>query len=299
MLSSDKRFADEVEAIRITIKARPFARITLAEAARGLNLSTARFHQIFSELQGENFGAYVRRSRLEFALSLMRCNLDWSLTQVAIEAGFSESSDFTRTFKRAYGIAPKNWDRIRPLNLAISTPTEQQHSFNQSPSNWSARVVIEQQPVLNLVLLKIPDASKDGALEDGFNRLEKYVKASSQFKPERRFFGVTFDSVLDTPADKIVFELGYPVDSDCPISLPFIRRTLPQCLTASVGCEGGPKEFMQSWDYLLRQFLPQGKWQRANLPSVEKYLQDPRKRGMKHWTMRCIVPIENKGVTNE
>ncbi|MEE4538304.1 MAG: helix-turn-helix transcriptional regulator [Erythrobacter sp.] len=107
---------------RLTQKVRECPRepITLDQAAREEGLSASRLHQIFAEEQGENFGAFIRRARVEYACGLMRAFKEWSCTQIAYEAGFSESSDFSRSFKRHFGIAPSAWDRFVPLGKRMS-----------------------------------------------------------------------------------------------------------------------------------------------------------------------------------
>jgi AraC family transcriptional regulator len=53
---------------------------------------------------------FVKRLRLERALYLMSHAPNRSLTDVALDCGFSSSSDFSRSFKQCYGAAPSVFD---------------------------------------------------------------------------------------------------------------------------------------------------------------------------------------------
>jgi AraC-like DNA-binding protein len=79
-------------------------RISLADAAEASGLSAGRLRHLFVEQTGLPFKTYVLWLRLIRALQGFAAGS--SLTEVAHEAGFSDSSHLTRTFRRMFGIAP-------------------------------------------------------------------------------------------------------------------------------------------------------------------------------------------------
>src|SRR6185295_2330792 len=61
----------------------------------------------------ETLSDFVKRLRLERALTMMshrRPTREPSLTQIALDCGFSSSSDFSRCFKQRYGASPSRFD---------------------------------------------------------------------------------------------------------------------------------------------------------------------------------------------
>jgi AraC family transcriptional regulator len=84
--------------------------LRLAEVASVAELSPFHFHRLFRSLVGEPLGRFVRRLRLERALHRMAHAPERSLTEIALESGFASSSDFSRSFKQHYGVAPRDFD---------------------------------------------------------------------------------------------------------------------------------------------------------------------------------------------
>ena len=62
--------------------------------------------RIFRALVGETLHAFVKRVRLERALTLMSRRDGSSLTDIALACGFSSSSDFSRSFRGHFGVPP-------------------------------------------------------------------------------------------------------------------------------------------------------------------------------------------------
>jgi AraC family transcriptional regulator len=73
-------------------------------------LSPFHFHRVFQALVGSTPADFVRRLRLEKALTLMALPRAPSLTTIALGCGFSSSSDFSRCFRRRFGVPPSAFD---------------------------------------------------------------------------------------------------------------------------------------------------------------------------------------------
>src|SRR5262245_25408644 len=84
--------------------------LRLRDLARAAKLSPFHFHRVFQALIGSTPAEFVQRLRLDKALRLLSLPRPPSLTAVALACGFSSSSDFSRSFKRRFGIAPSSFD---------------------------------------------------------------------------------------------------------------------------------------------------------------------------------------------
>lgn len=76
--------------------------VSLPAAARFVNLSESRARHLFVENTNLPFKTFVLWLRLERALALYASGS--SLTEAAHETGFADSSHFSRTFKRTFGL---------------------------------------------------------------------------------------------------------------------------------------------------------------------------------------------------
>ncbi len=85
-------------------------RITLAEAADQVRLSTSHFSRCFRVSFGLPFTKHVTRKRIERARWLMITG-DHSLGEIALACGFADQAHFTRAFNNLTGEAPGRWRR--------------------------------------------------------------------------------------------------------------------------------------------------------------------------------------------
>jgi len=102
--------------------------IELASSARAAGLSPFHFLRLFADVLGVTPHQYLVRARLRRAARLL-ANDTRSITQVALDVGFADLSNFVRTFRRAAGVSPRRFrqaaqgdrkilqDRLRPSAL--------------------------------------------------------------------------------------------------------------------------------------------------------------------------------------
>lgn len=88
-------------------------RVSLTDLAKQLFVSTSTLSRVFKKNMGIYFADYVMQLRVREASVLLR-DTDDSLTQIAVQMGFSGSSAFSRAFKKEMGEAPGQYrERIR------------------------------------------------------------------------------------------------------------------------------------------------------------------------------------------
>jgi len=120
------------------------------------------------------------------------------------------------------------------------------------------------------------------------------VREREQWRIERRFVGLSYDSDLDTPPEMYRYDLGYEVDVGVEGSDGIFVRTIPPFLAAVLPCRGGGSDFIAAWDHLQRGFLPASEWMIGRGPQMEIYYVDPRPHGMAYWDMDCVLPVQKE-----
>lgn len=98
----DRRRAVEAA---LRIEARSAEPLDLAATARAAGLSAFHFLRLFANVLGVTPHQYLVRSRLRHAVRLLADDTR-SVTQIALEVGFNDLSNFVRTFHRAAGVSP-------------------------------------------------------------------------------------------------------------------------------------------------------------------------------------------------
>ncbi len=80
--------------------------LTLESVAKAVSLSPIHFHNTFRTATGKTLRRYVEEQRLHRAIGLLT-ESEKTLTEIALECGFSSQSYFSYAFKRKMGETPR------------------------------------------------------------------------------------------------------------------------------------------------------------------------------------------------
>jgi len=108
-----------VDEIDKRIKCHDDDALTLQSLSKKLGYSEFHTTRRFKEISGMLLGDYIRLRKLAFALIEVRDTKD-NFLDIAVKHGFGSHEAFTRAFKSAYGITPKNY-RKNPLPVVLRT----------------------------------------------------------------------------------------------------------------------------------------------------------------------------------
>jgi transcriptional regulator GlxA family with amidase domain len=94
---------------------------TVERLASRVGYSRSAFASRFRELVGEAPIAYLTRSRLAIAATLLD-RTKMSIGEVARRTGYANEASFGRAFSRAFGVAPGTYRRKAPDAASVSAP---------------------------------------------------------------------------------------------------------------------------------------------------------------------------------
>jgi AraC-like DNA-binding protein len=91
--------------------------LSLGQVSKELDMNPAYLSREFSKyFENLSFGEYIRKIRIEKAIQLIQ-NGDYSMTEIAYLAGFSDQSHFTRIFRKFTSQTPltfkRNWQKSK------------------------------------------------------------------------------------------------------------------------------------------------------------------------------------------
>ncbi len=115
-----KRNLDSVNRVIQYIEGHYQTDISLNELADLLNVNRFYFCRFFKEVTGSTPIEYLNNYRTHQAVSLMRRQPGYTITQVATLVGYNDSSYFARVFKRVMGESPSTYKARVDKELGVS-----------------------------------------------------------------------------------------------------------------------------------------------------------------------------------
>ncbi len=111
---SDRRPPRWLREARDLLQARFTQSQSVDEIAAMVGIHPHHLTRAFREQYGCTFGEYLRKLRVEHAQRQLSTS-DTPLMEIAVEAGFSDQSHFSKTFKRHTGMTPTEFRRTFSL----------------------------------------------------------------------------------------------------------------------------------------------------------------------------------------
>jgi len=120
LLNTHSREAEKIKAIlsdlfnptHISLKeiidAHCYDNLTIEQLASLSNMSLSTFKRRFGELFGENPATYIRQKKLNKAAQLLQ-NSSTSIASICYDVGFSDTSNFTKTFQTYFKVTPSEY----------------------------------------------------------------------------------------------------------------------------------------------------------------------------------------------
>ena len=101
-------FSPTVYSFKQIIEANLFSAITIEELSDYCNLSLSSFKREFAKIYNDTPANYIKTKRLEKATELLLVSSN-PISAIAFECGFNDLSNFTKSFRDKYKVAPSKY----------------------------------------------------------------------------------------------------------------------------------------------------------------------------------------------
>jgi AraC family transcriptional regulator len=272
--------------------------LSLEDVSEAAGFSPFHFHRVFKSLLGETLNQFVKRLRLERALYLMSHAPNCSLTEVALNCGFSSSSDFSRSFKQWYGAAPSVFDletfrnsRREEFERVLSS-REGGHRFTtlpagQNPDGFEVR--LRDLPARTVAYIRVFDPYREGVAQAACERLLAW--AIERGLAEGQWLGYMWDEPEIVALKDCRYDVALVVDDVEPAG-EISRFEFPPMRVAEVVLTGGIELEMRAIDWLYQTWLPRSGFVPDDQPSFEAWIGRPFAHGHEHFTIACQLPVK-------
>lgn len=271
--------------------------LRLEEVSHAAGFSPFHFHRIFKALVGETLNDFVKRTRLERALRAMSHAPSRSLTDVALDCGFSSSSDFSRSFKKHFGAAPSRFDldafraaRREEFERFMASQPEG-HRFASLPAGENPdgfQAAIRDLPARTVAYIRVLDPYREGVAHAACERLLAW--ALERGLADGQWLGYMWDEPEIVALADCRYDVGLVVDEVEPAG-EIGRFEFPPMRVAEVRISGGLELEARAIDWLYRTWLPRSGYVPDHQPAFEAWIGRPFAHGAEHFEIACQLPI--------
>jgi len=297
--------------------------LTLEELAKVACFSPFHFHRIFGTMTGERLSQYIGRLRLEKAASFLLQHPGKSITEVALDSGFSSSASFARAFKRHFGVSASDWrsgeplrarkmgkaDRkqgqaLRNLGEAFEISSAYSGSINSNlcwritmkgECELKAEVEIQDIEKMHVAYVRHvgPYAGDEKLFEGLWQKLCTWAGPRGLLQPpETKMLSIYHDDPNITDEEKLRVSVCLTVPPDTEVDGEIGAMEIPGGQYAVASFELDPSQYGDAWTSVYGGWLPSSGFQPDDRPAFELMLGDPKDHPEGKHSVAICVPVK-------
>lgn len=297
--------------------------LSLKTLAGVAGFSPFHFHRLFSGITGETLNRFIQRIRLEKAAAQLMANRRKTITEIALDCGFSSSASFARAFRDAFGMSATQWRNRTgspqrkqsekesktgktkgktgkernngPDYLGDAYQPETRRSEMQGRADIKAEVKVETMPEMEVAYVRhIGPYAGDGELFAGLiHKLMAWAGPRGLLgRPEAKLMSVYHDDPNLTEADKLRTSICLTVPPETEAQGEVGRMALPGGKCAVARFELAEDGFTAAWDSVYGGWLPESGYQPDDRPPFEIHLNNPREHPEGLHLIEICVPVK-------
>jgi len=295
-----QRYESRINRVIELIKSDPAGDLGLERLAHEAGFSKYHFHRIFQSATGLTLAAAVTQIRLDQARQLMAQRPDLSLTDVALRCGFGSSSNFSRTFRKRFGVPPSRFDQISygTANQSSQPSWFRDRADVSDDADWPVNVVTVEARIIGY--LRVSRPYEDGRVAAAMKEMSVLVQQGLE---PVRWLGFTWDHPDFVTADSCDFNFGVELANIKVWPQSLSRMELPQMQVAAITLAAADlgeliEHEVRALDWLYQAWLPRSGYEPTNHPTFESWDVDPTTSLDTHdqpVTMDVHLPVQRLG----
>lgn len=278
------------------------SKLTLETIAQKAYFSPFHFHRLFSVVMKETPNNFIIRKRIEKAASYLLHQKEISITEISETLGFSSISNFSKSFKKFYGISPNQFKEESSEKYSKICKTESKNgkvklSFEQyicninNALNWlkmNSKTEIKQ--VSRLDLAYISHKGKMEAIGSIYNKLVKWATPKGLINEQTRMVTIYHDSPKITDPNNLRMSacivLNDPIELDGEVNLRILSPT--KCIVSRL--EITPFQFQQAWESSFAYMIENG-YKKSDIDPFEIYYNNAAEHPENKFIVDLCIPI--------
>ena len=258
--------------------------------------SPFHFHRLFHAWIGETLQDFVLRLRLERAAQLLVFNELTTISEIALECGFSSPSAFARSFKGAFGVSASEWRKrkiCQPNRKLWEADEEASLGFSKHMTSHPLEVQVRHLAPATLAYLRhIGPYKGDTALfRRLFEKLLAWAGPRGLIGPDTSYLSLFQDNPNLTPAAKQRMEVALTVPAGTLPDGEIGIQTLESGVYATARVYVPIEDYAEQWNRLVADWLPGSGYQPDHRPAMEYYLNNPQTDPEGRYHVEICLPV--------
>jgi len=274
--------------------------VKLAELANVACFSEFHFHRIFRAVSGETLNNFTIRLRLEKAARLLRYS-EQSLTDIALDCGFSSLATFSRAFRSVYDTSPSQFRKngeIKNSKICKELFPEDEYGLAMGAEEKKAAFPVRliDIPERQVAYIRVTNAFELGRVIAALKTVIEWAKCQDIFS-QGTLFGMTVDDPHVTPKHLYRYEvcLASSLPFECMPGMSKLK--MPAMRYAVIEVSGDIHKVATAWDYLYRDWLVNSAYEPEHAPALEVFLDKERAMDWSHFELELCLPLRKPAET--
>src|SRR5215475_13280329 len=266
----------------------------LEELAKVAGFSEFHFHRIFGAVSGETLNNFTNRLRLEKAARLLRYS-DQSLTDIALDCGFSSSATFSRAFRSGYDTSPSQFRKsgeIKKSKIRKELFPEDAYGLPMSAAEKKAAFPVRliDIPERQVAYIRVTNAFEMDRVLAALKTVIEWAKSQNIFS-QGILFGMSVDDPHVTPKHLYRYEVCLASSFPFECMEGMSKMKMPAMRYATTKVSGDIRKVSTAWDYLYRDWLINSVHEPEHAPALEIFLDKESATDWSHFELELCLPV--------
>ena len=268
--------------------------VKLKELAKVACLSEFHFHRIFGAVSGETLNNFTNRLRLEKAARLLRYSSQ-SVTDIALDCGFSSSATFSRAFRSGYETSPSQFRKsgeIKKSKICKELFPQDEYGLLMSAEEKRAAFPVRllDIPERQVAYIRVTNAFDMDRVLAAVKTMIEWAKSQDIFS-RGILFGMTVDDPHVTPQHLYRYEVCLASSLPFKCSEGMSKLKMPAMRYAVITVSGDIHKVATAWDYLYRDWLVNSAYEAEHAPALEVFLDKESATDWSHFELELCLPV--------
>ena len=291
---ANTEYAQRIDRVIDHLRANLDRPVKLAELAKVACFSEFHFHRIFRAVSGETLNNFTNRLRLEKAARLLRYS-EQSLTDIALNCGFSSSATFSRAFRSGYDTSPSQFRKsgeIKKSKICKELFSGQEYLLPMSAEEKRAAFPVRliDVPERQVAYIRVTHAFEMDRVISALKTMIEWAKSQNIFT-QGTLFGMSVDDPHVTPKHLYRYEvcLASSIPFECMQGMSKLK--MPARRYAATRVSGDIRKVATATDYLFRGWLINSDYEPEHAPGLEIFLDKENAMDWSHFELELCIPV--------